>query len=171
MKKFIENISLKVGLTKTEINTLIFVFATFIIGLVARTIKKDHNVVSPKKFNYNTYDSLFNRVNQEYEKGLVSNKNNEKRVDSQAELYDFSTNKIDSKKNKSSELKLHSININTVNESVFIKLPGIGQKIARRIILLREKKGRFNRLDELIEVKGIGSKKLENIIKYLYIEK
>lgn len=171
MKKFIEYISLKSGLTKTEINTVIFVFVTFIIGLIAKSFKENQTVEREKKFNYSTYDSLFNQINIEYEKGLISKKNNEKRVDSQVELSDFSTNKKDSKKNKSTQLELQSIDINNANESVLIKLPGIGQSIAKRIIILREKKGRFNKLNELMEVKGIGSKKFEKIKEYLYIEK
>jgi competence protein ComEA len=171
LKKFIEYISLRTGLTKTEINTVIFVLVTFLIGLVAKNFKEKKNVKTEEKFNYSTYDSLFNTINLDYEKRLVSEKNNEKRVDSQAELSDFSTNKKDSKKNKSSQLELNSIDINTADESVLIELPGVGESIAKRIIMLRKQRGRFNKLNELVDVKGIGSKKFDKIKEYLYIEK
>jgi len=101
---------------------------------------------------------------------LILNKNKEKRVDSHSELYDFSTNKLDSKKKYPYKLELKSININTANEDILTKLPGIGKSIANRIVKLRKSKGRFSRLEELIEVKGIGDKKLENIKIYLFIE-
>ena len=168
MKNYIDKISLKSGLTQTEIKTFLFVFIIFVIGLIVKTVKNDSFESSPQKFNYSAYDSLFNRVNEDYRSRVTTDKNNEKRVDSQAELYDFSTDKKDSKKNNSFLLKLKSIDINAADERILIKLPGIGKSIAERILLLRKKKGEFRNLKELMQVKGIGIKKLENINILLY---
>ena len=49
-------------------------------------------------------------------------------------------------------------------------LPGIGTKTAQKIIDLRKTKGRFNKLEELYEVKGIGKTRFNKIEKFLYID-
>ncbi len=60
------------------------------------------------------------------------------------------------------------ININEATKEELISLPGIGEKIAQRIIEYREKKGRFKNKSELLKIKGIGKKrlsKIENLIE------
>jgi competence protein ComEA len=48
-------------------------------------------------------------------------------------------------------------------------LPGIGEKTAEAILQMREKNGKFRKLEELKKVKGIGEKKFEKIKKYIFI--
>lgn len=55
------------------------------------------------------------------------------------------------------------ININTAGASELDQLPGIGPSYAERIIEYREKNGPFSSIEELDEVKGIGSKKIEEL--------
>jgi competence ComEA-like helix-hairpin-helix protein len=55
------------------------------------------------------------------------------------------------------------ININTATAELLEQLPGIGPKTAQRIVEYREAHGRFSSVDELMNVKGIGPKKLEQI--------
>lgn len=170
MKKFIEKISLKIGLTVTEIKTFIFVLAIFLFGYSANYLKFRFNYVPQKKFDYSFQDSLFKahlRVKLNSEDFA---KKRENLVDSEAELSDFSKRKIDSKNNYQTTLKVHSININEASQSVLTNLPGIGEKTAQKIITFREKKGKFRNLNELLEVKGIGKKKLDLIKKYIFIE-
>jgi competence protein ComEA len=49
-------------------------------------------------------------------------------------------------------------------------LPGIGEKTAEKIIELRTERGKFKKLDELMDVKGIGEVKFNKIKKFLYIK-
>lgn len=49
-------------------------------------------------------------------------------------------------------------------------IPGVGNKLAADIVALREKTGRFNRLEELTQIKGIKEKKMEKLRNYLYID-
>jgi competence protein ComEA len=50
------------------------------------------------------------------------------------------------------------VNLNTATASQIATLPGIGEKAAQRIIEYREKNGGFKKIEELMNVKGIGEK-------------
>lgn len=54
------------------------------------------------------------------------------------------------------------ININTANETELETLPGIGPKTALKIIEYR-KNNRFERIEDLMDVSGIGEKKFEAV--------
>jgi competence protein ComEA len=51
-----------------------------------------------------------------------------------------------------------TINLNTATIDQLETLPGIGQKTAERIIEYRTKSGGFKRIEDLMNVKGIGEK-------------
>jgi comEA protein len=50
------------------------------------------------------------------------------------------------------------VNINTATAAQIQTLPGIGAKAAERIIEYRQKNGGFKKIEELMNVKGIGEK-------------
>ncbi|HEY3381453.1 MAG TPA: helix-hairpin-helix domain-containing protein [Vicinamibacterales bacterium] len=50
------------------------------------------------------------------------------------------------------------VNINTATADQFDALPGIGAKMAARIVDYRQKNGSFKKLEDLMNVKGIGEK-------------
>ena len=51
-----------------------------------------------------------------------------------------------------------TINLNTATVDQLATLPGVGQKTAERIIEYRTKSGGFKKIEELMNVKGIGEK-------------
>ncbi|MBU0519552.1 helix-hairpin-helix domain-containing protein [bacterium] len=59
------------------------------------------------------------------------------------------------------------IDVNTASAEMLETLPGIGPVLADRILRERAERGSFNTADELLEVKGIGEKKLEAIRAYV----
>jgi competence protein ComEA len=171
LKQILNNLSKRLGLTSTEVNVLLFVTIAFVIGAFGKYFKYKSNIKTIRKFNYSKQDSLFLELNK---RDIVQNtdiKNIQKRVDSKPELLDFRTKKKDIKKKNVLTLTNSSININTANLNTLIRLPGIGIKTAKRIIELREKRIKFNSLNDLLDVKGIGHEKLKKIKKYLFIEK
>ena len=65
--------------------------------------------------------------------------------------------------------KFDKININTANINSLVLLPGIGREIALRIVEYRTENGNFKATKDLLKVKGIGTKKLETMKKYIKI--
>ncbi len=57
-----------------------------------------------------------------------------------------------------------ALDINTASQEEFVKVKGIGEKKAEKIIAYRDKHGKFSSVDELKNVKGIGEK-IVSIIK------
>lgn len=57
----------------------------------------------------------------------------------------------------------NKVNINTATLNELDTLPGIGEATASKIINHRNEKGKFNSIEELKNVNGIGDKKYENI--------
>src|ERR1700752_1934541 len=51
-----------------------------------------------------------------------------------------------------------NVNINTASAPELEALPGIGQKTAERIIEYRQKNGPFKKVEELMNVRGVGEK-------------
>jgi competence protein ComEA len=50
------------------------------------------------------------------------------------------------------------VNLNTATQADLETLPGVGAKMAARIIEYRQKKGPFKKIEELMNVQGIGEK-------------
>lgn len=50
------------------------------------------------------------------------------------------------------------VNINTASAAEFENLPGIGAKTAARIVEYRQKNGPFKKVEELMNVRGLGEK-------------
>ncbi len=55
------------------------------------------------------------------------------------------------------------IDINHAGMDEFMALPGIGEVLAQRILIYREENGSFSTVEDLLNVDGIGKKRLEEI--------
>ena len=120
-------------------------------------------------FDYSYQDSLFFAADSGhnlFEEGVKS----EKVVDSEKELLDFRKNNNSEEGKSSKKLVPGKVSLNKAGISELAKLPGIGIKTAQKIIELREKKKGFRFVKEIMEVKGIGPSKFNNIKDYIYIE-
>jgi competence protein ComEA len=61
------------------------------------------------------------------------------------------------------------ININQASAKEFSNLPRIGQKQAERIVEYRKEHGNFARVEDLMEVKGVGEKLFTTVKPYLAV--
>ena len=64
---------------------------------------------------------------------------------------------------KSDSAPAEKINLNAASAEQLESLPGIGPVTAKRIVDHRAKVGKFKRIEEIINIKGIGDKKFERI--------
>ena len=63
------------------------------------------------------------------------------------------------------------VDVNTANEQQLMAVPGIGESLAKRIVQFRDKNGRFEKVDDLMKVQGIGEKSIEKLRPYLVAAK
>lgn len=61
------------------------------------------------------------------------------------------------------------VNLNTATQAELIALPGIGTSMANRILALRRVQ-RFSRVEDLLQVRGIGQAKLNKLRPYVTVE-
>jgi len=61
------------------------------------------------------------------------------------------------------------ININTAKSAQLQLVPGIGPSTAEKILQIRKSYGAFKSVNDLMAIRGIGSKRLEKMRKYLTV--
>ncbi len=71
---------------------------------------------------------------------------------------------------KSDRIKTYKINLNLATEREYDNLPGVGPKLAEEIIRDRKVNGRFNTVEDINKVKGIGDAKFHKMEPYLTME-
>jgi len=69
------------------------------------------------------------------------------------------------------QAEVKPVDINTADAAELQKVPGIGEALARRIVEFREANGRFEKVDDLLNVRGIGVTSLEKLRPYLVVKK
>lgn len=62
-----------------------------------------------------------------------------------------------------------TLDVNTATAAELVALPGVGPGLARRIIEYREQNGRFQTVDDLQNVSGIGPSKFEKMQPYVHL--
>lgn len=73
-------------------------------------------------------------------------------------------NNVEEKNNNNNGQSINNkININKATQSELENLPGIGPSIAQKIISYRNEKGKFNKIEDIKNVSGIGDNKYDNI--------
>ncbi len=65
----------------------------------------------------------------------------------------------------------YRIDLNRATAEELQKLPRVGPVTARRILKTRQQMGGFRRVEDLLNVRGIGPKTLERIRPYVYVAK
>ena len=144
-------------LTKSEQRALLLVSLIIISAILFEWLKPHQ--IHTKIYDYSLQDSLF--------KALSSPQRQKS-----AEKQDILQAAASSSKQKKIRpvLRPKSININTANKDELTRLPRIGPKIADRIISYRKTNGPFKNIEEIKNVKGIGSKTFERLAPYIKVK-
>jgi len=164
----LEKIARKFGFTKTETNVILFILLAFLLGLGVNLFKDLSNNKDYLEFNYKAQDSLFDAASGDPQRPDTAINTSEKRIASKGELLDFSKAK---KTNEKSVANFPDkiIDLNSASASELLTLPGLGKKSVENIIDYRNKNGRFKKVGDLLNVKGIGKTKFEKIKKLVTI--
>jgi competence ComEA-like helix-hairpin-helix protein len=137
------------GLTPSEKKGILVIVGVITLAAIIRILNPF--VIKSNPYDYHASDSTFTRISlTQYVKPP------EHKEKTAREL-----------KSETKNLLPSSVDLNLAAKSDLVKLPRIGPAIAQRIIDYRTKYGTFKSLDELKNVKGIGTKTFENIRPFL----
>ncbi len=65
---------------------------------------------------------------------------------------------------------LGKVNLNSADKRLLMKVSGIGERLAQRIIDYRDKSSGFNTIDEIKGIRGINDSKFTKIKDYLVVK-
>ena len=134
----------KWGFTPTESRVILLLVSTFLIGVGIKIVKSFYG--NTGEYNYKSLDSTF-----------IALSNPICSIDSSLD------SSIDLPGTEIKSNSLQKVNLNDATKEDLIRLPGIGEKIAERIISYRIKNGKFKTLSDLNKIPGIGKNKLSKI--------
>lgn len=68
------------------------------------------------------------------------------------------------------EERVYKVNLNKADKFTLINIPGIGEKLAQRILGYRKENGGFVSLEELRQIKGMNEHRLEKLKEWVYLD-
>lgn len=77
------------------------------------------------------------------------------------------SNSVGSSQKNNGSTSNSKININNASKDELEKIPGVGPATSQKIIDYREKSGKFEKIEDIKKVSGIGEKKFENMKEYI----
>jgi comEA protein len=161
---------LKFGFTKQDLIIISFLLITFIAGLIIRFT----GWKTPPEYDYTSSDKNFEKQSKLLFDNLDNKpltKEQEERLQSLKKYADSLYAEKESQPKTKQELPSGTkININLAYATDLQSLPGIGEVMAERIIEYREQKKGFKKIEDIMNVKGIGDKKYEKIKDYITVE-
>jgi len=149
------------------------VIALLLIIFTAGLIIKFSGWRIPDRFDYSETDRQFEQKTKADFNTLKQQQLNDLQKEKSSEIKHLADSLIldidNDSKNKLLNLNV-SLNINSAYAADLMKLPGIGEVMADRIIEYREKNGGFKNIEDLMKIKGIGKKKFDKIKPYITTE-
>lgn len=153
MKAWIYRLQNYLAITKGESTALAVVVTMFVTGLLLQHLRPQPPVPAN---TYAAVDSVFNARSQQTDSQQL--------VTAAAFMPDTSDT-LEPKEPKEAV----RMNLNTATGRQLQQLSGVGPVLAQRILAYRKQNGAFVRVDELMEVSGIGPKTLDSIKPLLFV--
>lgn len=160
-----------IGITKSELISTILILSFGLIGFLISFTTNDKSNESSNNYLdiYHRLDSLA-EVNKSTFIGTDNFGNQYEKLEKgdtlvRKELI-FGTKKSANPDDK--KLINGKINLNTGSKIELMKIPGIGEKTAIKIMEYREI-NKFNKIEDIMNIKGIGQKKFEKMKDYIDI--
>ena len=166
---FINDIKSNLGLAKYEISVLLFILGGLVAGLIIKQFNNEKSY-EHKLLNthiYNTLDSIAEVEKTTYIGTDLSGDVVEelKNADTIVKNEEFFPN-AKKKEIPSGDIK---ININSASRVELMKLPGVGEATADKIIDYRNN-SKFDSPEEIMKIKGIGIKKFEKMKEFIIVK-
>jgi competence ComEA-like helix-hairpin-helix protein len=160
----LEKIKLKlynIGFSRKEMIAILSIILVTFAGSVLKTIK----TIFPEtqKFDYFESDGKFLKYSQKNDSASGITEKQDSIIIKDLFLL------TNTKPKKSAFLLDKKININNADRNGLMQLPGVGPKMADRILEYRKLNQGFKTINEFMNVKGIGRKKFSNVKKYIEI--
>ncbi len=150
----LQKLNQTLGFTPTEGRVVVFLVLSFAVGFGIKLVKD--TTTSQPVFDYAAADSEFVARLAAVDTSMG---NEDETADEQTKPPSSGKQRLSGR-----------IDINTATKQELISLPGIGEAMAERIIHYREDNGKFTSLNDLVKVKGIGKKKLEQITPFCTVK-
>lgn len=160
-----------IGITKSELISVILILSFGLTGLLINSFGSQQTNNKENNYTdiYHRLDSLA-EVNKTTFTGSDNFGNQYERLQKgdtlvRKELV-FGAKKSDNSNEK--ELINKKINLNTASKIDLMKIPGVGEKTAIKIMEYREI-NKFAKIEDIMNIKGIGEKKFEKMKDYIGI--
>jgi len=158
--------------SKSETRVIVFVAVVIASGYVIRNFNQFVEDAE-KSYDYSGTDSAFinkslNRVSS-YSFSATEDSSVHDPVKFASEI-EAAGKRFDSSDINTTAYGGTTVNINTAGKHELEGLPGIGEATAERIIIYREEKSSFVRIEDLMKVKGIGKKKFDKLKELITVK-
>ena len=177
----LDRLAVRLSLTRAEISVISILTAFLVLGSVVsnfRTVRDADAIVKQRELEQlsdKETDSLLAAASAGPQGTATAQETLEKPYEAlySRDAYKEQSTRKHKKREGRSENKVFSgtIPFNKATERQLQQIPGVGPVMAKRLVAFRASKGgRVERHEELLEVKGIGEKKLEILKKHLTLE-